>query len=134
MPLVRSLIHLMLCLLLVLNGSVQALAGEAMHAQGHEMARANLQHAAPDCHEPAATGHTETVADSTPNPQHLDDEQSDCCKSSNACDCACQQHSPVTAALVATFVAAADDTPVILPAKAGHAPPSPARSIRPPIA
>ena len=134
MPLVRSLMHLALCLILILNGSVQALAGEIMHAQGHQMTDAKLQHAVPDCHEQPPTAHAENVTVSMSDLQHFDEDQAGCCKSSNSCDCACQQHSPVAATLVASFVAAADDTQVILPAKTGHAPPSPTRSIRPPIA
>lgn len=138
MSVLRSLMRLMLCVALILNGSVQALAGDAMHASGHTpghaAAKAGFQHAAPGCHDPSGT-HDGARADHADGHAHPHGEQdSDCCSSSNACDCACQQHSPVATCQVAVLVAAPGDTRVILPAKTGHASPSPARSIRPPIA
>lgn len=141
MPLLRNLMRLMLCVALILNGSVQALAGDAMHAPGHTAghatehatADAGFQHAAPGCHDRSGD-HDHKLADVAKKGQHGHAEQNDCCTSPNACDCACQQHSPVATSLVAAFVASTGDTRVILPVKAGHAPPSPARSIRPPIA
>lgn len=134
MLLVRSLIRLMLCLSLILNGSVQTLAGEALHAQGQHGAQASVEHAAPACHDAVAGLHSGSAIDAAADFQAVDAESADCCQSSDACDCACQQHSPVATCLLASLVTATGDTRVVLPVKAGHPSPEPARSIRPPIA
>lgn len=134
MLLVRSLIRLMFCLSLILNGSVQTLAGEATHAQGQHGTQASVEHAAPACHEAVAGLDSAGTADPVADSQHATAESTDCCQSSNACDCACQQHSPVATCLLASLVTATGDTRVVLPAKTGHPSPAPARSIRPPIA
>ncbi len=51
-----------------------------------------------------------------------------------ACDCACQQHSPVTTSTAIAYAVAVGDTRVLPPSKVGHPAPRPSRQIRPPIA
>ena len=133
----RALIHLMLCTSLILSGSGLALAGEFMHAQGHhaDAAAMQMQHdMAENCAE-AMTGpaHVEAMA-AHDHSKGQPASSPDCCQSANACDCACQQHSPVTTSTAIAYAVAVGDTRVLPPSKVGHPAPRPSRQIRPPIA
>jgi hypothetical protein len=125
--LLRSLLHLLLCLCVVANAASGAWAavGMAMPEHGATAASGN-----PPCHEDAGTG--AAPAAMTAHDAHPQDNTHAHCKAGH---CHCLQHCNATLALLPWLPSAtAGNSHLNWTLHDSHGDPSPYRPIRPPIA
>ena len=131
------LLRLLLCLGLILNGSVYAAASTQMQLNHLHTAVAAAQAAAaaaaelPPCHEGMSMAGMDHGAPPAAPAGH-DGHAPDCCQTST-CTCDCLQPAPVAAAGVAVLGSEIGHASIAPPRLAGHAPPALPYPIRPPI-
>ncbi|HEY5802074.1 MAG TPA: CopL family metal-binding regulatory protein [Lysobacter sp.] len=132
------LIHLLLCISLVLNGSAYAVASTQMHRM-HAAAATAMATTALPCHDTHGSQHAgmHASADTASTASACHDSEDgrsapDCCKSTQ-CSCDCLQHATATLAGISTLPAVIAGASVVRAMSPDHAAPTLASPIRPPI-
>ena len=132
----RIVLRLLLCLMVVLNGTGYAVAATQMHLAHVANAVATQEaDAVPPCHEAAASKNAATSAYShAADPARQADPGVPSCCQSSLCNCDCLQHATAAMAVIALPAGAPIGAGIAQPRVVDRLAPALPNLLRPPIA